>query len=456
MEGVERARRRAPGSWSYVVVPVVVVGLLVVCYVDSVLPPPGLLGALVPDSLGFGLVTRSAEAGTAPGMEPVAPIPEPVRSLLDIGAAEPEGGELVQVLDTGERVVYTLDAELQDDALGIIEKGDLQMGALVLVDSRTGRILAAAGEGDPLTPSGDEPGEGDRVPPVFSSEAPAASVFKVVTGAALVESAGLAPDDEVCYWGGSQKLKLANLVDDPDKDKSCATLGFALGKSINAVFAKLADRHLDPQILGQVAGNFGFGESLPIDYPVRPEESTLDIPTDRLEFARTAAGFWHVHLSPLHGAFIAQSVAQAGAMLRPLLVDEIRGADGEVLWKAEPRWYRRTVAKETAGKLTTMMAMTTTKGTARKYFKDPQGNPYLPGITVAGKTGTLTRSTPYRGYTWFVGFAPADEPEVAVAALAVNAPQWKVKAATMARDILRAYFKKKKKDGGSEATSAAP
>jgi cell division protein FtsI/penicillin-binding protein 2 len=166
------------------------------------------------------------------------------------------------------------------------------------------------------------------------------------------------------------------------------------------------------------------------------------IPEDRLEFARTAAGFWHVHMSALHGAFLAQSIAQEGAMLHPLLVSRVRGADGTVEWSAQPRWLRRTASRETARAVTSMMVNTTTKGTARKYFKDPKGIPYLPGIVVAGKTGTLTRHKPYRGYTWFVGFAPADDPRVAVAALAVNPPKWKVKATAMARDILRSYFKR--------------
>ena len=127
-------------------------------------------------------------------------------------------------------------------------------------------------------------------------------------------------------------------------------------------------------------------------------------------------------------------------MLHPLIVDHVDGPDGEETWKAQPRWLRRTMSKETAATLGAMMVTTTTKGTARKYFKDKQGKPFLPGIAVAGKTGTLTRTKPYRAYTWFVGFAPADDPQVAIAVLAVNAPEWKVKAAALASSMLRTFF----------------
>lgn len=435
------ARRR----WPYVAVPTLILGLLAICYVDSVLAPMDLLGSLLPRSVW--LVPRNAEAGTSPQQDPDL-LPQEVVELLDLEKAGDVDGHLVQDLDSKQQVVYTIETQLQQDAESILDKADLLAGALVLVDSRTGRILVMADTGTALTPEGEEhEGDGGAPPMSMAVEAPAASVFKVVTSSALVETAGVSPSDKTCYWGGGQKLKLANLVDDPDRDKACASLSWALGKSINSVFAKLADRHLDSQSLTQMGHSFGFDEQLPLDYPIAPAPSPMEIPEDRLEFARTAAGFWHVHMSALHGAFIAQSIAQQGAMLHPILVDEVRDADGQKWWTGKPRWLRRTVQKETARKVTSMMVNTTTKGTARKYFKDPKGNPYLPGITVAGKTGTLTRQKPFRAYTWFVGFAPADDPEVAVATLAVNKPKWKVKAAAMARDILRAYFKKHPSSG---------
>ena len=71
---------------------------------------------------------------------------------------------------------------------------------------------------------------------------------------------------------------------------------------------------------------------------------------------------------------------------------------------------------------------------------DQRGNAFLPGIQAAGKTGTLAGDDPYRGYTWFVGFAPADAPTIAVAALVVNEPRWRIKGAYAAREAMRYWL----------------
>jgi cell division protein FtsI/penicillin-binding protein 2 len=87
-----------------------------------------------------------------------------------------------------------------------------------------------------------------------------------------------------------------------------------------------------------------------------------------------------------------------------------------------------------------MMLQTVASGSGYKSFHLPDGSAYLPRIRIAGKTGTLTRHEDDRFYTWFVGFAPADKPEVAVAALVVNTPNWHIKGPQLGRDVLRAYF----------------
>jgi cell division protein FtsI/penicillin-binding protein 2 len=93
-----------------------------------------------------------------------------------------------------------------------------------------------------------------------------------------------------------------------------------------------------------------------------------------------------------------------------------------------------------------MMELTVSRGTAHGAFFDQAGNAFLPGIAVAGKTGTLTAESPYRGYTWWVGFAPAERPTIAVAALVVNSPRWRIKASYVAREALRYYLVERPRD----------
>jgi penicillin-binding protein A len=79
-------------------------------------------------------------------------------------------------------------------------------------------------------------------------------------------------------------------------------------------------------------------------------------------------------------------------------------------------------------------------GTSRTAFLDGRGRSQLPGIQVAGKTGSLSASDPYRAYSWWVGFAPAEQPRIALAALIVNGPVWRIKSSFVAREILREYL----------------
>jgi cell division protein FtsI/penicillin-binding protein 2 len=288
--------------------------------------------------------------------------------------------------------------------------------------------------------------EGQKFDVNARAEAPAASVFKVVTGAALVEKGGLNSKTEQCYRGGHSAIEASELRDDPSRDKWCATLGIAMGRSLNVVFGRLAQKHLTPEDLTEVGGAFGFGASVP--FAIKNEAPQINIPDEPVEFARTAAGFWNTSLSPLAAASLAQTVANDGVTLRPRIVRAIKSGS-ETVWESsgEPVVVRRAMKPETAEQVTQMMLNTVSDGSAYKTFHDRKGQSFLPGISVAGKTGTLTRHKENRHYTWLIAFAPAEDPEIAVAALIVNTPRWVIKAPDLARDVLRSYFAEKGRAG---------
>ncbi len=339
-----------------------------------------------------------------------------------------EDGALVSDLPSGRTAILSLDADLQGSMEALFARYEVPYGGLVAIEPASGRVLAYVSH---------QSAEGARVDLARSPAPPAASVFKIVTAAALLER-GVGPERRVCYHGGSSRLLLEHLEPDPRHDTACATLADAMGGSINAVFARLSDEHLDEATLGRYAGAFGFGEALPFDVPT--EASAIDVPAERLERARAAAGFWHSHLSPLHGALLAATIANDGTMPRASMVDRVIDRRGRVVHEHRAAPFRSVVGRLTARSLNRMMRLTVTRGTARRTFHDPQGRPFLPGIAVAGKTGTLSSERPFRGYTWWVGFAPADRPTIAVAALVVNRPEWRIKASFVAREALREYL----------------
>jgi penicillin-binding protein A len=332
----------------------------------------------------------------------------------------------------------TLDADLQRTAAALMAARRFPESAVVLMDVASGRLLVYASHVE----------KGPARDLCAEATAPSASVFKIVTAAALVEDAHLGPDTRQCYLGGEQHIRAADLVEDPARDRWCTTLGGALGRSVNAVFARLASTRLAPQGLDAMARRFGYGQPLSFDVPV--QASAVRMPDDPLEFARTAAGFWNTTLSPLQAAEMSAIVARRGEAVRPRVVDALVAPSGGVLWSASlpeacpAHAGARAIAPDTADKVAAMMGQTVRAGTCVHAFHDARGSAYLPGVAVAGKTGTLTDAQAQRYYTWFTGFAPTEPldgvPEVAVAVLVVNGPVWREKANVLARDVLRAYF----------------
>jgi penicillin-binding protein A len=393
--------------------------------------PPASSDAALPP-----LVTRTEGARADPGRPPA---PAPPFAGLDLTRITLGDGAATATVQGGTARL-TLDPGLQKTVAALMKASHLPEAAVVLMDVLSGRLLVYANHVE----------DGPDRDLCAEATAPSASVFKIVTAAALVEDAHLGPDTKQCYLGGEQHIAAVDLIEDPRRDKWCTTLAGAMGRSINAVFARLAMQRLSPEQLDAMARRFGYAREVAFDVPV--QSSALHVPQDPLEFARTAAGFWNSTLSPIEAAEISLIVARGGETVRPTIVDTIVDARGTEVWKApaapEPV---RAIACDTAEKVATMMQQTVREGTSRRAFHDARGEAFLPGIAVAGKTGTLTDGESRRYYTWFTGFAPMkpmdDLRQVAVAVLVVNRPIWRIKANVLARDVLRAYFASRGADG---------
>jgi len=217
-------------------------------------------------------------------------------------------------------------------------------------------------------------------------------------------------------------------------------LGEAMGKSCNPVFARVAMNHLSKPIMWQYARSFGFNVNIPFEVPL--QMSTFQMDNSDYEFARTAAGFGDVKISPVHAALIAASIGNGGVMMKPHVVDRIVDEKGKLVLKNAPTPFRRTVLANTAEELIEMMRETVIGGTAKKYYaKKP--NTALQYVDVAGKTGTLRGDDPKGLYHWFIGVAPSDAPEVAIATLVIEENGALIKASALSRIMLESYFRDK-------------
>jgi peptidoglycan glycosyltransferase len=409
-----------------------------VLFVFLALPWP-LAASGIDAPAGASVVALQREPGPAPA--PVATIamaPAPVTPAVPVTAVEPAvasaelrlaEAELDRVADRyvaplgSGRAVLTTVPRLQERIERLLADYRVPWAAAVLLEPSTGRVLAMAEH------SQREPGKRGLS---LEARAPAASVFKIVTSSALLHR-GFAPGNEVCYHGGQHRVMPANLADDPRRDRACLSLSSALGKSANVVFAKLADRALNAGLLRAEADRFLFNQTIPFAQKV--ETSRADIPDEPFALATTAAGFGPVRLSPLHGAVVAAIVANGGVFVPPDVVASTTGTAMPAM--AGPR---RVLDERVAAELGDMMRTTVTEGTGRRAFRAPRSKKSsMQGLTVAGKTGSLSEANPFRDYSWFVGFAPADNPKVAFAVVVVNDRSWRVKAPYVAHAAVEAW-----------------
>lgn len=333
-------------------------------------------------------------------------------------------------LADGRVAVLTLERATQRHMEMLVARHPEPGQAAVVLDVASGRVIAMV---DSYADA--------RIGPELSrrSLAFAASVFKVITGAALLAEGAITPETTECYSGGSSGFELSHLTPNPTHDQTCITFEQAMARSANVVFGRMADRHLTPATLQHHAERFGFNASIPFEMPV--ERSRALMPEDRIEFARAAAGFRHSWLSPLHGALIQAAIANNGVMMVPTIVAFIEDAEGNTIYSHRPAAWRTVLPPDVNRQLDATQRNTCTSGTARNFFAQRPGWPAH--LHVNGKTGTLS-NRPAHGvnpdvyylYTWFTGHSARGDRRVAVSGLVASTPTWWVRGSHLASEAV--------------------
>lgn len=321
----------------------------------------------------------------------------------------------------GELRQLTFEPRLQKAALRQLAQGHPSAGALVAIDYATGNIVAMA----------EWPRPASAQQSLYTQLQPAASLFKLITSAALIETARVAPERVVCTSGGMHQVRQENLTRPTTGAAECGPFVDALAYSRNAAFAQLAHAHLNAEDLENYADRFGFGGPLPLEIQLPLGSFETDV--EPLGFARAATGFVGSKLSPLGAAYLAYVVASNGSARRLHILADTAMDDTQ----GHPSDFS-AVSTETAQQLKHMMELSVRKGTSYRAFHDEHGRPYLDRVSVAGKTGTLGESD--TTVSWFTGFAPSQNPRIVVSVVLRNGPVWHKKANQIAREWLGVYF----------------
>lgn len=355
----------------------------------------------------------------------------------DISEKEKLDNELAGKKNPGNDVFTTLDVSLQeaaDEALG------LYRGAVVVTEVKTGRVLAMVSKPDydpntiaeQWTALNEDQEKAALLNRATQGLYPPGSTFKIVTALAYIRQF---PDTwenysfncTGAYSHGQNRISCYHGSVHGQVD---LTTSFA--KSCNASFANIG-MSLNRGAFGETIDSLLFNQELPIPLPYKQTSVELDGNSTDDEVIQTSIGQGKTQITPMQLNMITAAIANGGELMQPIFVDAVKNADGRVLEKNSPSVYKRLMSQQEAEAMGALMADVVQEGTGRK-LKDR-------GYTAAGKTGSAEFSeNKEESHAWFTGFAPVEDPEIAVTVIVERAGSGSDYAVPLARRVFDAWF----------------
>ncbi|WP_295788815.1 penicillin-binding protein 2 [uncultured Microbacterium sp.] len=325
----------------------------------------------------------------------------------------------------GSNVELSVDATVQKAAWDAL--GDLQ-GAVVAIEPSTGRILAMVSKPsfdtnvlashdtasvnaayDQLVADSSKPLDNRAI---AGSLNPPGSTFKLVVASAALASGRYTPDSAFPNLAAYTLPQSTNVVSNAGGgacgEGETVTIATALRLSCNIPFAELAVELGDDAIRAE-AEKYGFNTGFTM--PLQSTASTYPASPNAPQTALSGFGQGDVRATPLQMAMVSAGIANGGVVMNPRMVDRVIGTDLSVTDQGADSEFGRALEPDIAAQMVSMMTANVQDGAA--------SNATIEGVRVAGKTGTAENDS--RPYTlWFTGFAPADDPRVAVAVVVEN------------------------------------
>jgi penicillin-binding protein A len=364
----------------------------------------------------------------------------------------------------GNDLLLTLSPRAQQTAVRQLAG---KCGGAVAIEPQTGRILALASS-PTYNPNAVEKSfsgitkirtSGCRFAAPLLDRAtqglyPPGSTFKVVTAAAALDSGIYKPDSTFVDPGYCEEYgKRVSNAGNPESPETFGTVTLAQGlqHSINSVFCNVGKRIGAGKIL-EYAKRFGFYATPDLELPADAQSPSglykkhklfaPKHPENQVDPGRLAFGQEAMIASPVQMAMVAATVANHGVLMQPHLLQAVVSPDGKTVQKVKPQKVRRVISRRTADELTQMMRSVVTGGTATNLASS--------GLDLAGKTGTAETGVNGKYDTWFIAFAPAADPKVAVAVALENQTGFgATTAGPIAKAIVQAVLPQRSNNGGS-------
>lgn len=330
--------------------------------------------------------------------------------------------------ERGNNIVLTIDIQLEEYISKLLGNSK---GSVVLMNPKTGEILGMVSSPsfNPNNMSGVE--TDNLIDRSVQGLYPPGSIFKVITAASALDSV-----ENIDSW----KFNCTGSLIVGDKEVSCyggqahgeLDLAGALIYSCNGAFAELGNK-IGWQSLLAMGEKFGFNKNfLFADLKINDSKLNLNKSTSAIDIAWTSVGQGTTLVTPMHMAMVASAVANDGVMMEPKLLYSVVGRRGSVQKELEPKPYLTVMEPEDAKYIQKIMARVVSEGTGRTAN--------VGGVSIAGKTGTAevkpTKESTVSPHSWFIGFAPVEDPTLAIAVVVENSGTGGKVAAPIAGKVL--------------------
>jgi len=326
----------------------------------------------------------------------------------------------------------TIDLKLQEYIERMLQRSRTLQSAVVVLNSIDGRVIAMV----------DHDSNGNRANLNLKADYPAASLFKIVSAAAVLENSNYSPNTALYFRGRRHTLYKSQLKQVKDRWTTETTLRRAFALSNNSVFGKLGIFELGQGVLTEYAEKFAFNRTIPFDLNLAM--SSVSVPVDKFGLAEIASGFNKKTLiSPLHAALLASVVVNKGRMPTPWLVDNIQDETGQVLYHADTAVFSQPVSSETAAELASLMKYAAQSGTSRSAFRKLRRKKLFKQFELGAKTGTINDKLDRFKYDWVTAFAltPDGKSGITVGVLGVHGKILGTRSTEMLRAIIDYYFR---------------
>lgn len=344
--------------------------------------------------------------------------------------------ELSGEKNQGDRVVTTLQSKLQEVAYNALGNNK---GAIVVMEPSSGKILAMVSKPD-YDPNTIDAAWDDLVNDDSNNSAllnratqglyPPGSIFKILTTLEYMrENEGYQDYKFYCEGHGIYHSVSINCYN--KKAHGHLSLLTSFAKSCNTSFASIGTT-LNMSSFRKLCDSFLFNSSLPTNLVHNRSSFVLDGSSERSEIPQTVIGQGKTQVTPLHSALMISTIANGGVMMKPYVVDRIENENQTIIKKYLPELYKTVITTEEAIELSTYMQEVVKSGTASALKNK--------SYDAAGKTGSAEYETGKAAHAWFVGFAPARNPQIAVSIIVEGVGTGSDYAVPIAAKIFDAYF----------------